>query len=149
MREAFATGFDRVAFCREVNFGFCLPTHSWYAPGTPGYVDSDVHAFDPQAAREALAASSYGSPRALPEIVWHYDPDPGAESLGQSGHGGFVAAFGSGEHGHRHRPRQRATRSDWRAASRDQALCLVDPAGPADRRLAALLAGGLKVNSLP
>lgn len=82
VREAFASGFDRVAFCREVNFGFCLPTHSWYAPGTPGYVESDAHAFDPQAAREALAASSYGGPAELPEIVWHYDPDPGAESLG-------------------------------------------------------------------
>jgi oligopeptide transport system substrate-binding protein len=92
VREAFAYGFDRIAYCREVNFGFCLPTHNWIAPGTPGFVESDAYAFDPQRAREALSASSYGGPEALPEIVWHYDPDPGAESLGSRRGAEWLAA---------------------------------------------------------
>jgi oligopeptide transport system substrate-binding protein len=92
VREAFAYGFDREGYCREVNFGFCKPTHNWIAPGTPGFVETDAYAFDPRRAREALASSAYGGPEDLPEIVWYYDPDPGAESLGSREGAEWLAA---------------------------------------------------------
>jgi oligopeptide transport system substrate-binding protein len=81
VREAFAHGFDREAYCRQVWHGYCLPTHSWIAPGTPGYVETDAFAFDPEKARQALAESSYGGPESLPEVIWYYSADPDAEGI--------------------------------------------------------------------
>ena len=72
MREAFAYAFDREAWCREIEFGDCMPTLSWIPPGFPGYIETDAYAFDPEKARQALAESSYGGPENLPEIVWYY-----------------------------------------------------------------------------
>jgi oligopeptide transport system substrate-binding protein len=71
VREAFAYAFDREAWCLEIQFGACTPTHSWIAPGAPGAIDTDAFAFDPVKAREALAASSYGGPENLPQVTWH------------------------------------------------------------------------------
>jgi oligopeptide transport system substrate-binding protein len=82
VREAFAYGFDREAFCRVVQHGFCRPTLHWIDPGVPGAIETDAFAFDPEKAREALAASSYGGPAGLPEVTWYYSANEGAEGLG-------------------------------------------------------------------
>jgi oligopeptide transport system substrate-binding protein len=71
VREAFAYAFDREGWCLEIQFGACTPTHSWIAPGAPGAIETAAFAFDPEKAREALAASSYGGPENLPEVVWY------------------------------------------------------------------------------
>jgi oligopeptide transport system substrate-binding protein len=73
VREAFAYAFDRSAYCREVESGFCTPTSSWIPQGVPGSIVADAYAFDPDRARQALAASSYGGPETLPEIQWYVD----------------------------------------------------------------------------
>jgi ABC-type oligopeptide transport system substrate-binding subunit len=71
VREAFAYGFDREAYCRQIILGACIPTLSWIAPEAPGAIETDAYAFDPQKACEALAASSYGGAEKLPEVVWY------------------------------------------------------------------------------
>ncbi len=77
VREAFAYAFDRDAWCLEMMFGACRPQLSWIPAGVPGVIESDAYAFDPVKAREALAASSYGGPEGLPEIVlYHQNDDP-------------------------------------------------------------------------
>ena len=73
VRQAFAHGFDREAFCQEVWLGACVPTLTWIPPGVPGAIESETYEYDPDAARQALASSSYGGPENLPEIVYRYD----------------------------------------------------------------------------
>lgn len=75
VREAFAYAFDRVTHCEVVRSGDCTPTLSWIPPGTPGYIETDEFAFDPEAAVQALAESSYGGPENLPEIHAYYNVD--------------------------------------------------------------------------
>jgi oligopeptide transport system substrate-binding protein len=72
VREAFAYGLDRESFCREVWSGACRPTESWIPPGVPGHLESAPFAYDPAAARKALAASSYGGPDRLPAVTYRY-----------------------------------------------------------------------------
>jgi oligopeptide transport system substrate-binding protein len=77
VREAFAYGFDRDAWCLEMMYGGCTPHLSWIPSEVPGAIETDAFAFDPAKAREALAASSYGGPEGLPEIVlYHQNDDP-------------------------------------------------------------------------
>lgn len=77
VREAFAYAFDRDAWCLEMMFGTCTPHYSWIPSRIPGAIETDAFAFDPEKAREALAASSYGGPEGLPEIVlYHQNDDP-------------------------------------------------------------------------
>jgi oligopeptide transport system substrate-binding protein len=68
VREAFAYAFDRETWCNEVLQGACNPTLAWIPDGIPGYVSTDAYGFDPEKAKAALAASSYGSGANLPEI---------------------------------------------------------------------------------
>ena len=72
VREAFAYGLDREGFCRDVWLGACIPTLSWIPPGVPGHIETDAFAYDPVAAKKALAASSYGGPENLPEVTFRY-----------------------------------------------------------------------------
>ncbi len=74
VREAFALAFDRESYCREIEHGACVPALSWIPPDVPGRIETDAWAFDPEAARQALAASSYGGPEALPPVTYTY-PD--------------------------------------------------------------------------
>jgi oligopeptide transport system substrate-binding protein len=84
VREAFAYAFDREAYCRELLFGVCRPTLSLIPPGMPGAIETDAYAFDPAKARQALAASTYGSPERLPQITWYgIADDPGSEREAQ------------------------------------------------------------------
>jgi oligopeptide transport system substrate-binding protein len=75
VREAFAYGFDRERYCRQVLFSLCAPTLSWIPPGVHGAIETDAYAFDPEKARQALADSSYGGPAELPEVIWYYGED--------------------------------------------------------------------------
>jgi oligopeptide transport system substrate-binding protein len=75
VREAFAYAFDRETYCAEVRSGDCTPTLSWIPPGIPGAIETDRFAFDPEAARQALAESSYGGPENLPEIHAYYNSE--------------------------------------------------------------------------
>jgi oligopeptide transport system substrate-binding protein len=72
VREAFAYAFDRETFCEVISFGSCVPTYSWVPSDVPGAIETEAYKFDPEAARAALAASSYGGPEALPEIRYYY-----------------------------------------------------------------------------
>jgi len=75
VREAFAYAFDRETWCEEVNNGDCVPTLSWIPEGVSGFVETDAFAFDPDAAKQALADSTYGGPDALPPIEYHFIAD--------------------------------------------------------------------------
>jgi oligopeptide transport system substrate-binding protein len=72
VREAFAYGLDREGFCRDVWLGACIPTLSWIPPGVPGHIETDAFAYNPAAAKKALAASSYGGSENLPEVTYRY-----------------------------------------------------------------------------
>jgi oligopeptide transport system substrate-binding protein len=72
VRQAFAYAFDREAYCQDIHRGTCTPQASWMLPGVTGAIESDVNTYDPQKAREALAASTYGGPENLPEIVYYH-----------------------------------------------------------------------------
>src|SRR5215217_2998543 len=75
VREAFAYAIDRETLCAEVRSGDCLPTVSFIPAGLPGALETDQYAFDPEAAKQALAESSYGGPDKLPEIQLYFNSD--------------------------------------------------------------------------
>ena len=75
VREAFAYAFDRETHCTEIRSGDCVPALSWIPAGVPGHIETDAFAFDPEAARQALAESSYGGPENLPEIEVYYNSE--------------------------------------------------------------------------
>jgi len=79
VREAFAYAFDRETWCAEIRSGDCSPTLSLIPEGIPGAIESDAFAFDPDAAVQALADSTYGGPDELPEITLTYVNDDPAE----------------------------------------------------------------------
>ncbi|MFM9106358.1 MAG: peptide ABC transporter substrate-binding protein [Chloroflexota bacterium] len=68
VREAFARGLDRETLCQDLLGGSSRPATGAVPPGIAGHIDSPSQAFDPGAARAALAASTYGGPGDLPEI---------------------------------------------------------------------------------
>jgi oligopeptide transport system substrate-binding protein len=69
VREAFAMAFDRDAWVSDVLKGIGMPTLTWIPNGYPGYKDNETRwAYDPNAAKAALAASTYGSADKLPPI---------------------------------------------------------------------------------
>jgi oligopeptide transport system substrate-binding protein len=75
VREAFAYAMDRETLCAELRGGDCTPALSWIPPGVAGAIETDAYAFDPEAAVQALADSSYGGPENLPEIKIFYNSD--------------------------------------------------------------------------
>lgn len=75
VREAFAYAIDRETLCADMRSGDCLPTVSFIPVGLPGAIETEQYAFNPDAARQALAESSYGSADALPEITLYYNAD--------------------------------------------------------------------------
>ncbi len=77
VREAFAMGFDREAWVRDVLAGLGMPTLTWIPPGFPGYdANENRWGYDPEAAKKALAESSYGSVDKLPEITLTFSDTP-------------------------------------------------------------------------
>jgi oligopeptide transport system substrate-binding protein len=75
VREAFSYAMDRETLCAEIRSGNCLPTLTWIPPGIAGAIEVDKYGFDPDAAVQALAESSYGGPEGLPEITIVYNSD--------------------------------------------------------------------------
>jgi oligopeptide transport system substrate-binding protein len=65
VREAFALGFDAQGWADVVVGGLSAPTWTWIPPGFPGYDATSPLKFDPEGAKAALAASTYGGPEAL------------------------------------------------------------------------------------
>lgn len=77
VREAFARAIDREAWVADVLQGLGSPTLTWIPKGYPGYDDSeDRWGFDPEAAKQALADSTYGSVENLPEITFTFGDTP-------------------------------------------------------------------------
>ncbi len=71
VRKAFMLAVEREKLTRDI-FGDYQPVaHGFMPPGLPGYNDSieDIP-FDPVEARRLLAASSYGGPEGLPNIIY-------------------------------------------------------------------------------
>ena len=65
VREAFALAFDAEGWAKDVDGGLALATWTWIPPGFPGYdPESPLH-FDAEAAKAALAESTFGGPDAL------------------------------------------------------------------------------------
>ncbi|MFN8590540.1 MAG: peptide ABC transporter substrate-binding protein [Thermomicrobiales bacterium] len=75
VREAFAYGFDRDAWCLQMMYGGCTSHLNLMPALIPGAITTDAYAFDPAKARAALADSSYGGPEGLPEITLYYQND--------------------------------------------------------------------------
>jgi oligopeptide transport system substrate-binding protein len=75
VRQAFSQAFDRETYCAEVRAGDCTASLSWIPEGIPGSVSTEKYGFDPAAAVQALAESSYGGPENLPEIQMYYNSD--------------------------------------------------------------------------
>lgn len=77
VREAFAMSFDREAWVRDVLRGLGAPTLTWIPPGFPGYdAEENRWGFDPEAAKAALAESSYGGVEGLPPIKLTFSDTP-------------------------------------------------------------------------
>jgi len=75
VREAFSYAFDRETYCAVIRNGDCTPTLSWIPEGTPGSITTDQYGFDPEAAKAALAESSYGGAEGLPPISMYWNSD--------------------------------------------------------------------------
>jgi len=77
VREAFAYALDREAWVTDVDGGLSAPTLTWIPAGYPGYKEGETRwGYDPDAARQAIADSSYGSVEALPEIDVTFGDSP-------------------------------------------------------------------------
>jgi oligopeptide transport system substrate-binding protein len=75
VRQAFSMALDRESYVRDVRSGLGLPTLTWIPDGMPGHQAGEQRwGYDPEAARKALAESSYGGPENLPKVVDSY-PD--------------------------------------------------------------------------
>jgi oligopeptide transport system substrate-binding protein len=80
VRQAFSMAFDRETYCSVIRNGDCTPTLSWVPQGIPGAIETDKWGFDPEAAKAALAESSYGGPEGLPEIKLFYNSNDTANT---------------------------------------------------------------------
>jgi oligopeptide transport system substrate-binding protein len=77
VREAFAMSFDREGWVTDVLKGLGSPTLTWIPPGYPGYDAAENRwGFDPEAAKKALAESSYGGVEGLPPITLTFSDTP-------------------------------------------------------------------------
>lgn len=77
VREAFAMSYDREGWVTDVLKDLGSPTLTWIPPGYPGYdAEENRWGFDPEAAKAALAESSYGSVEGLPPITLTFSDTP-------------------------------------------------------------------------
>lgn len=77
VREAFAYALDRDAWVQDVLRGLGSPTLTWIPNGFPGYdAEESRWGFDPDAALQAIADSSYGSVENLPPITLTFSDTP-------------------------------------------------------------------------
>ena len=77
VREAFAMALDREGWVNDVLMGLGSPTLTWIPSGFPGYdANENRWGFNADAARQALAESSYGSVDKLPPIKLTFSDTP-------------------------------------------------------------------------
>jgi oligopeptide transport system substrate-binding protein len=77
VREAFTLAFDRDTWVHDVLKDVGAPTLTWIPKGYPGYKEGETRwAFDPEKAKAALAASTYGSVDKLPPIELTFADNP-------------------------------------------------------------------------
>ncbi len=77
VREAFAQAYDRDAWVADVLNGLGSPALTWIPPGFPGFDAAEKRwGYDPEAAKKALAESSYGSADKLPPITLTFSDTP-------------------------------------------------------------------------
>ncbi len=77
VREAFAESYNREAWVKDVLNGLGSPTLTWIPPGFPGYdKEENRWGFDVEAAKKALAESTYGSADKLPPITATFGDTP-------------------------------------------------------------------------
>jgi oligopeptide transport system substrate-binding protein len=77
VREAFAYALDREGWVNDVLRGLGSPTLTWIPKGFPGYdAEENRWGYDPEAARQAIADSSYGSVENLPPITLTFSDTP-------------------------------------------------------------------------
>jgi len=82
VRLALAKSFDRATYARDMLSGLAEPTRSFVPPGVPGSdPDDDAQAYDPAAARELLARSSYAG--RLPPIELAFSPSKQGSAIAQ------------------------------------------------------------------
>lgn len=74
VRQALAMAIDRETFIRNVQRGLGKPAYSWLPPGIPGH-DPNLgkeFAFNPEKAKQTLAAAGYPDGRGLPPLSLQY-----------------------------------------------------------------------------
>ncbi len=77
VREAFAMSIDRDTWVRDILSGLGSPTLTWIPKGYPGYDGVENRwGFDVEAAKKAIAESSYGSIDKLPPITATFSDTP-------------------------------------------------------------------------
>jgi oligopeptide transport system substrate-binding protein len=77
VREAFAMAYDRETWVKDVLSGLGKPTLTWIPPGYPGYDANETRwGYNPDAAKKALAESTYGSVDKLPPIKLTFSDSP-------------------------------------------------------------------------
>lgn len=77
VREAFSYALDRETWVTDVLNGLGAPTLTWIPPGFPGYAEGETrYGYDLEAAKAAIAESTYGSFEALPEITATFSDTP-------------------------------------------------------------------------
>jgi oligopeptide transport system substrate-binding protein len=77
VREAFAMAYDREGWVKDVLKGLGSPTLTWIPPGFPGYDATETRwGYDPEAAKAALAESTYGGVEGLPPIELTFSDSP-------------------------------------------------------------------------
>ncbi|MBE2238731.1 MAG: peptide ABC transporter substrate-binding protein, partial [Caldilineaceae bacterium] len=77
VREGFAHALDREGWVADVLRGLGSPTLTWIPPGFPGYdAEENRWGYDPEAALQAIADSSYGSVENLPPITLTFSDTP-------------------------------------------------------------------------
>jgi oligopeptide transport system substrate-binding protein len=77
VREAFAMALDRELWVQDVLKGLGSPTLTWIPPGFPGYKEGETRwSYDAEAAKKAVAESSYGSVEGLPKVVATFGDTP-------------------------------------------------------------------------
>jgi oligopeptide transport system substrate-binding protein len=77
VRQAFTQAIDRAKWVTDVLKGLGAPTLTWIPKGFPGYDASETRwGFDPAAAKQALADSTYKTVDKLPPITLTFSDSP-------------------------------------------------------------------------
>ena len=85
LRQAIATGIDRVSFIDNVRRGIGKPATSWIPPGMPGY-DEELgveYQFDATKAKDLLAQAGYPNGAGLPTIKFSYTNSAGNQVIAE------------------------------------------------------------------